>query len=138
MKNAPWVVAAATFCLWGCDAKNFADAESQRIATAAYSALVESKDADFLAALEPAQRKAASPKLLESLRVLTPDGPTPKARWVGVNKYAGTGGSTLTLTHQYDYQDDIVTVTTVLVKPDDHWMIRGFNVNIGYPRAPSL
>lgn len=138
MRHAPWVVAAVALCLSGCNVKALADAEAQKTATAAYTALVERRDADLIAALEPAQRAAVSPRLLESMRVLAPPGAPPPPRWVGVNSYVGTGGSTVTLTHQYDYKDEIVTTTSVLIKKDDHWMLRGFNVNIGTPRAPAL
>jgi hypothetical protein len=107
------------------------DPEAEALARKAYAQLTTGDDAGLEAELEPEYRGAKARAMFAQIRTLIPKGQAAEPKLVGFNAYAGTGGSTLTLTHAYAYPQSTVTARTMLTKgKDGAWLIRGFNVSV--------
>ena len=106
----------------------------------AKKAFVQLRQGDYAGLLAEAEAKSFGPNaqpILAQMHSMLPPGEPTAVHLVGFNSFVGTGGSTLTLTHQYDYADRQVTASTVLLKTGKGdsatWLIRGFNINVGMP-----
>ena len=124
--------------LSGCEALTL-DPAAETTAKTAYQHFWKGEDAELEAMFEPSLR---GPKLrgqLVQIRTLIPKGPPPAPKTVNWTTFAGTGGVTTTLVHEYDYPQNVVTVTTVLspIAAKPGWVIKGFNVNLSLSDAPA-
>ncbi|MFD3265529.1 hypothetical protein [Phenylobacterium ferrooxidans] len=129
-------VLAGVLALAACDSLKI-DAKAEAVAKAAYVSLVQEDDAALIGMFEPAQRNPRAGAILPQMRALVPPRaagaplvPVPVlTNW---KTFVGTGGTTLTLQHTYDYGDADIVVTSVLVpaQPKGDWWLRSFNINL--------
>lgn len=127
---------ALTLALTACDSLKI-DAEAEAVAKAAYVSLVQEDDAALIGMFEPAQRTPGAGAILPQMRALipaqAPDAPVvPTPTLTNWKTFVGTGGTTLTLQHTYDYGDADIVVTSVLVPAQrkGDWWLRSFNINL--------
>lgn len=127
---------AVVLALCACDGLKI-NAEAEAVAKAAYVTLVQKDDAAFIDMFEPAQRTPNARALLPQMRALIPPQPpgapiVPTPALTNWRSFVGTGGTTLTLQHTYDYGAADIVVTSVLVpaRQKGDWWLRSFNVNL--------
>ena len=130
---------ALALALAACSLPN--DPAADALARKAFDQLRRGDYAGLMAETEPKSFGPDSQPMLVQMHDMLPPGEPTSSRLAGFNSYAGTAGSTLTLTHVYDYGDRRVTAATMLVKTGSgdkvSWIIRGFHVNVGLP-PPSV
>lgn len=123
--------------LAGCQAMSLTP-EAEATAKTAYEHFVNGEDAELKVMLDPELRTDKVFNQLARVRAMLPKGPTPTPKTVNWRAYAGTGGITTTVVHQYDYPQNVVTVTTTLspIAAKPGWILKGFWVNISLSDAP--
>jgi hypothetical protein len=110
----------------------------------AKKAFMQLRQGDLVALAAETERESWGPNpqpVLTQMRSALPPGEPTAVHLVGFNSFVGTGGSTLTLTHRYDYADRQVIASTTLLKTGKGeqaaWIIRGFHINVGMPAPPA-
>lgn len=117
--------------LVGCGKGGLApDPEAEAVAKTAYADLAAGRTAQVMAVMLPAIAKQTAPETLTMLQGLIPKTPPTGVERLNWQAFVGTGGSTQTFRHRYDYGTRQVVATSVLMKTDGQWRMQTFNINL--------
>jgi hypothetical protein len=132
------LVLGASLALAGCSSGGLGpDPEAEAVAKAAYSHLAAGELAPVRALLLPDVARTAAPETFELMRNLIPKTPLEGQERLNWRAFVGTGGSTQSFQHAYDYGNRRVIATTELLKVRGQWRLRAFNVNVQLTPAPA-
>jgi hypothetical protein len=67
---------------------------------------------------------------LPMLKTLVPAGALPPGKTVGWQTFAGTGGTTYSLSRAYEYPDRTLGVSATYRKEGQAWKVLNFNINV--------
>jgi hypothetical protein len=128
-----WAAIAITGAVGACSLPA-ADPQAQALAKSAFEQLRRGDLTALSAEISAADFGPDPTASFERMRKVLPEGEPKPGKMIGFNSFAGTGGSTLTLTYAFDYPDAEVTSQVVLAKEAKQpsgWIIRGFHINVG-------
>lgn len=117
------------------------DPAADKTARDAYAHIARGEDKAFIDMMVPGEPADNARANIGMIHQLVPPGRPPEGKASGWSVYAGTSGTTTTLTHVYSYSDRDVSVQTTLIQVGDppKWRVYRINIytNMKAPPAPA-